>query len=75
LNIISQIILMTGANHGIGFLTVQATSLSNPISTYILVCRSVPAGSAAIIELKNLGVTAPLDVVTLDVTNDIAILM
>lgn len=69
-----QIILVTGANRGIGFATVQATALRNPTATYILACRSAPSGEAAIAELKNLGVTAPLDILTLDVTNDITIL-
>jgi enoyl-[acyl-carrier-protein] reductase (NADH) len=31
---------------------------------------AVPSGEAAIVELKNLGVTSSLDVVELDVTNN-----
>ena len=69
-----QIILITGANRGIGFSTAQATALRNPTSTYILACRSASSGQAAIVELKQLGVSAPLDIVTLDVTNDMTIL-
>ena len=65
-----QIVLVTGANRGIGFSTIQATAVRNPTSTYILACRSVSSGEAAIVELKNLGVTAPLDVVRLDVTTN-----
>ncbi|KAE9371474.1 NAD(P)-binding protein [Stipitochalara longipes BDJ] len=70
----SQLILVTGANRGIGFSIVQATALRNPSSTYILACRSSPSGEAAVIELKKLGVTAPLDVVELDVTKDSSIM-
>ena len=71
---ISQIVLITGANRGIGFSTVQATALRNPTATYILACRAVSSGEAAIAELQKLGVTATLDVVELDVTNDATII-
>ena len=70
----SPIILVTGANRGIGFATVQATSLRLPTATYILACRSKPSGEAVILELKQLGVAAALDVVVLDVTDDASIL-
>jgi len=69
-----QITLVTGANRGIGFSTVQATALRNPTATYILACRSPSSGQAAILELQKLGVTAPLDVIELDVTNDATII-
>jgi NAD(P)-dependent dehydrogenase (short-subunit alcohol dehydrogenase family) len=70
----SPIILVTGANRGIGFAIVQSTTFRVPSATYILACRSQSAGQAAIQELKKLGVTAPLDVVVLDVTDDASIL-
>lgn len=70
----SPIILVTGANRGIGFAVVQSTALRVPNATYILACRSQSAGETAIEELQKLGVTAPLDVVVLDVTDDGSIL-
>jgi NAD(P)-dependent dehydrogenase (short-subunit alcohol dehydrogenase family) len=70
----SPIILVTGANRGIGFAIVHSKSLRVPNAIYILACRSQAAGSTAIQELKKLGVTAPLEVVVLDVTDDASIL-
>jgi NAD(P)-dependent dehydrogenase (short-subunit alcohol dehydrogenase family) len=70
----SPIILVTGANRGIGFAIIQVTALRLPNATYILGCRSQPSGLAAISELQKLGVTATLDVVEIDVTNDASIL-
>ena len=69
----SPIILVTGSNRGIGFSIVQSTALRVPDATYILACRSHDAGMAAVQELKALGVTAVLDVVVLDVTDDASI--
>jgi len=70
----SQIILVTGANRGIGFSIVQATARRNPTSIFILACRSNSSGEEAIGELKKRGVTALLDVVELDVTKDSTII-
>ena len=71
---LSPVILVPGANRGIGFAIVQSTALRDPNGTYILACRSQSAGSTAIQELQKLGVTAPLDIVVLDVTEDASIL-
>jgi NAD(P)-dependent dehydrogenase (short-subunit alcohol dehydrogenase family) len=70
----SPIILVTGANRGIGFAIVQATALRVPQATYLLACRSQDAGEKSIEDLKNLGVTAKLDVIILDVTDDASII-
>lgn len=70
----SPIILVTGANRGIGFAIVQATSLRVPNATYLLACRSQDAGEKSIEDLKNLGITAKLDVIVLDVTDDASII-
>jgi NAD(P)-dependent dehydrogenase (short-subunit alcohol dehydrogenase family) len=70
----SQIILVTGANRGIGFSIVQITALRLPTATYILACRSESSGQEAITRLKSLGVTATLEVLVLDVTSDTSIL-
>ncbi len=69
-----QIILITGANRGIGFAITQQMALRLPSSTHILACRSVESGETAIQELRKEGVTANLDVVELDVTSDNTIL-
>ncbi len=66
----SQIILVTGANRGIGFSIIQATAPRNPTATYLLGCRSIAAGEDAIKELRTLGIESKLDVVELDITND-----
>ncbi|KAH6718200.1 hypothetical protein BKA61DRAFT_474729 [Leptodontidium sp. MPI-SDFR-AT-0119] len=64
------IFLVTGANRGIGFSTVQTLSLRYPDGTYIIGCRNISSGQQAVQELRKLGVKATLDVVELDVTND-----
>jgi NAD(P)-dependent dehydrogenase (short-subunit alcohol dehydrogenase family) len=69
----SPIILVTGANRGIGFAIVQSTALRVSNATYILACRSQDAAEKGIKELRKLGVTAQLDVVVLDVTDDVSI--
>lgn len=69
----SQIILVTGANRGIGFSIVLQTALRNPSAVYILACRSVSSGQTAIKELNGQGVKAVLDVVELDITVDSSI--
>lgn len=68
------IILVTGANRGIGFSIVQATALHVPKATYLLACRTQSSGDEAVSELKKVGVTATLDVLVLDVTSDASIL-
>jgi len=69
----SKIILTTGANRGIGFSIVQALALRDPAATYILACRTHSSGVTAIAELQKMGVTAPLDIVQLDISEDYAI--
>ncbi|KAG4428463.1 hypothetical protein IFR05_016049, partial [Cadophora sp. M221] len=64
------IILVTGANCGIGFSTMQALSLRYLDGTYIIGCRAISPGQQAIQKLRELGVKANLDVVELDVTSD-----
>ena len=66
----AQIILVTGANRGIGFSTVQALSLRYPSGTYVIGSRTLSSGQEAVIALRKLCVYAKLEVVELDVTND-----
>jgi NAD(P)-dependent dehydrogenase (short-subunit alcohol dehydrogenase family) len=70
----SPIILVTGANRGIGFSIVQTTALRIPDATYLLACRSQDAAEKAIDELRKLGVAAQLDVLVFDVTDDASII-
>jgi len=65
-----QIILVTGANRGIGFSIVQATALRIPAATYLVGSRTQSAGEEAVSELQKLGVTASLEVLVLDVTSN-----
>jgi NAD(P)-dependent dehydrogenase (short-subunit alcohol dehydrogenase family) len=70
----SQVVLVTGANRGIGFSIVQATALHIPDATYLLGCRSESSGTEAVSELRKLGVNATLEALVLDVTSDTSIL-
>lgn len=65
---------VSGANRGIGFAIVQSTALRVPSATYILSCRSQQAGERAKQELRLHGVTASVDVIQLDVTDNASIL-
>lgn len=68
------IILVTGANRGIGFSIIQATALRLPTATYLLGSRSLGPGEEAITKFRNLGVAAEMHVLELDVSNDESIL-
>ncbi|KAL4912959.1 short chain dehydrogenase/reductase family protein [Aspergillus aurantiobrunneus] len=65
-----KVILCTGANQGLGFAILQVAGLHHPQNTYILCSRDLSAGQQAVQKLKDLGVTATVDLVQLDVTND-----
>lgn len=65
-----KVILCTGANQGLGFAILQVAGLRHPTNTYILCSRDLNAGQQAVQKLKDLGVTAKIDLVELDVTND-----
>lgn len=68
-----EIVLVTGANRGIGYSIVQATALRYPQHTYILGCRSPSSGNAATSSLRAVGVKSELDVLELDVTSNTSI--
>ena len=67
---LSKIIFVTGANQGLGFAIIQVAALRDPRSTYVLASRKRLAGEEAAKKLRELGVTAKIEVVQLDVTND-----
>lgn len=64
----AKVILCTGANQGLGFSILQVAALRYPENTYILCSRDMSAGQEATQKLG--GVTAKIDLVQLDVTND-----
>lgn len=66
----SKIVLCTGANQGLGFSIIQVAALRDPASTYILCSRNLDSGKEALQKLKDAGVTAKVDLVQLEVTND-----
>ncbi|KOS21698.1 Dehydrogenase/reductase SDR family member 11 [Escovopsis weberi] len=66
----SKIVLVTGANQGLGLSVIQSSGLRYPHNVYILCARSVEKGNAAIAQLREAGVTAKIDLVQLEVTND-----
>lgn len=68
------IILVTGANRGIGYAIVQATASRIPSATLILGCRSMEAGQQAVDQLKTLGLKASFGVVQIDIEKDESIL-
>lgn len=68
------IILVTGANRGIGFAIVQAAADRVLDATFILGCRSLEAGHEAAEKLRVLNSKARFDVVQIDIENDESIL-
>ncbi|KUJ14081.1 NAD(P)-binding protein [Mollisia scopiformis] len=66
----AKLILCTGANQGLGFGVLQVAGNRFPESTYILGSRDLEKGKEAAAKLKESGITAKIDVVQLDVTND-----
>ncbi|KAJ4122975.1 hypothetical protein NW768_009966 [Fusarium equiseti] len=67
------IILVTGANRGIGYAIVQAIGTRLPSSTIILGCRNKDAAKATIDSLQVIGVKAELSCVELDIEDDASI--
>lgn len=68
------IVLVTGANRGIGFAILQAAAGRIPDATFILGCRSLEAGHEAAEKLRGLNPNAAFDVVQIDIENDDSIL-
>jgi len=65
-----KVVLVTGANQGLGFEIVHVTALRDPSAIYILCSRNVKKGEEALQKLRELGVKAKIEVLELDVVND-----
>ncbi|KAL7916745.1 NAD(P)-binding protein [Trichoderma velutinum] len=66
----NKIILVTGANRGLGYSVLQVAGGRDPSNTYILGSRDLEAGKKAKEQLEQEGVKANIEVLKLDVTND-----
>lgn len=66
----SRIILVTGANRGIGFCIAQVLAQKNVEDTVIITARGQESASQAIQKLRGLGARTHLDSAVLDVTSD-----
>ncbi|KAK6000876.1 hypothetical protein QM012_002959 [Aureobasidium pullulans] len=64
------IILITGANRGIGFCIAQALTQKNAKDTVIVTARVQDSASQAIQKLKEAGAQSHLDSTALDITSD-----
>jgi NAD(P)-dependent dehydrogenase (short-subunit alcohol dehydrogenase family) len=65
-----RVVLVTGANRGIGLAVLPALALRSPSDHYFLGCRDRSKGEAAVQGLRKLGITAPVDPIQMDVTSD-----
>ncbi|RDL40201.1 uncharacterized protein BP5553_00180 [Venustampulla echinocandica] len=65
-----KIVLVTGANQGLGFEIIHVAALREPSAVYILACRNVDAGNEAIKKLSEKGVKAEVELLRLDVTSN-----
>ncbi|KAK5252010.1 hypothetical protein LTS03_002045 [Exophiala xenobiotica] len=70
-----KIILITGANSGIGFDTAYALASASPDSHIIMACRSLEKGAKALesVQAREPQVVGTLSLVELDITNDASI--
>lgn len=66
----SPIILITGANRGIGLAILHSLAAALPSSTLLLGCRDAVKGEAAISELRSQGIDATIIPLQLDVTSN-----
>lgn len=66
----NKIVLVTGANQGLGLAVIEVAGERYPSNTYILCARDIEKGQQAAQQLRDRGVSANIDLVELDVTND-----
>ncbi|KAI0107231.1 short chain dehydrogenase/reductase family protein [Nemania sp. FL0031] len=65
-----KIVLVIGANQGLGHVVVEVAGLRYPDNVYILCSRDLEKGQEAIAKLQQQGVSARVDVLQHEVTND-----
>jgi len=70
-----RVILVTGANRGIGFAIVQALASNTKTanSTFLLGCRVIEKGNEAVKQLRGQGIALDASPVVIDVTSDSSI--
>lgn len=70
LNSSPKIVLVTGANQGLGLGVIEVAGIRNPNNTFILGSRDLEKGNLAVKQLHEAGVTAKVEVIQLEVTNN-----
>ena len=65
-----KVILVTGANRGLGYSILQVAGARDPSATFIMTSRKLEAGQEAAAKLAEEGIKAKIEVLALDVTND-----
>ncbi len=71
----TKVVLVTGANKGLGYAVLQVAGAREPSTTTFILCsRDLEAGKKAKEQLAQEGVKAAIDVLQLDVTKDDQIL-
>lgn len=65
-----KIILVTGANQGLGLAVIEVAGRRSPQDIFILCSRDVEKGQKASKQLQEAGVNVRIDIVQLEVTNN-----
>jgi len=66
----NKIVLVTGANQGLGFAVIEVAGERYPSNTYVLCARDIEKGQQAVHQLRDRGFSAAIDLLELDVAND-----
>lgn len=69
-NLSSRIVLVTGANQGFGLGVIEVASLRDSNDIFSLCSRDLEKGHKAVQKLHDIRVTAKVDVIQLEVTNN-----
>ena len=68
-----KIILITGANRGVGLGIIEGGASRVGAATFILTCRTTSNGEEAVQTLRSAGVGSPIEVLQLDVSDEASI--